>query len=71
MPMATPADASRAANEVVLTPSAPTTETSNNTLSRMLTRLFRKVWMLTSTFRRESIFSISLCISEMRNLPTT
>ena len=55
MPMATPAEASRAANDVVFTPKAPMTLTTSRSISRMLTRLFRKVWMVGSTLRRSSI----------------
>ena len=70
MPIATPADANNAANEVVLIPNAPTTETINKTLSNILTKLLRNVWILISTFRRDSILLITRWISEIRKRPT-
>ena len=69
IPTATPADASNAANEVVFTPNALTTEISNRMVSRMLIKLRRKDWMVASIFLRSIIWATKRLMTEIRKRP--
>lgn len=71
IPMATPAEASSAANEVVCTPSAPTTEMINSTIKVTLTRLPTNVFTDGSKSRLVKIRRTSLFIIRIINRPTT
>lgn len=55
IPIATPADARSAANDVISTPSAPITERVRSTRRRMLTRLDTNDLTARSTLRFSSV----------------
>ena len=66
IPMATPADASKAANEVVSTPRRAAMAIINRIVRAILTKLSRKVFTLASTLRFSSTFRVSRITSFIR-----
>ena len=69
IPTATPADANKAANEVVSTPSLLMTATISRTVSKILTKLLTKLCTLGSTLRRARMRATSLLRKEIRMRP--
>ena len=71
IPIATPADANKAANEVVSTPNLPITAIINRIVSRIFTRLLTKLWIPASKCRFISSLDTSFLMKEIRKRPTT